>query len=198
MEIITTPNQNRAMKVGAGFSRVCAKCDGTGIYWRHIQTPDGWSATQDVCFPCDGTGHARKVYASFTEYDKALNVAEKARERREAKRQEQASAEIARLNAMTEAHQAKLASWAHLDGQIGDTVVVTGTVAVNTSIETAYGFSNLLIIETESNQSIKMFTTANWSYGVERGDTVTIQGTIKGFGEYNGKAQTTLNRPKQI
>lgn len=186
------------MTVGAGFARVCAKCDGTGIYWRHIQTPDGWSATQDVCFPCEGTGHTGKVYASVSEYDKALNVAEKARVRREAKLQEQGRVEIARLNAIAEARQSELSSWTHLDGQIGDTVTVAGTVAVNTSIETAYGFSNLLIIETDNNQSVKMFTTANWSYGVERGQTVTVQGVIKGFGDYDGKAQTTINRPKQI
>lgn len=198
MNIITTPASNTAMETGDGFARVCAKCDGTGIFYRHAQTADGWSAVQDVCFPCHGTGHTGKVYGTVSEFDKARAIAEKARERREAKRQAEWEAGQNERNSKAAEVQAELATWKHLDAQVGDKVNVTGTIKVIASIETDYGFSNLIIIESDNTEAIKLFTTAGWSYEVSRDQVVTIDGTVKSFGEYEGKAQTILNRPKLV
>ena len=193
MNTITTPNNNTAAVVNGAFARVCGKCDGTGIYYRHIQTPDGWGHVQDVCFPCKGDGYVGKAFPTAEAFDKARATAEKARERREAKRQ----ADFIATPVVETVVDEKIAR-VHLDAQIGDTVTITGTVAVAISVDTQFGTSRLIIVETDNNEAVKMFTTASWAWDTNRDDTVTIQGTVKSFDHYDGDAQTTLNRPKRI
>ena len=193
MNIITTPNGNTAMKINGGFSRVCGKCAGTGIYYRHIQTPDGWGHVQDVCFPCNGGGYVGKAFATVDAFDKARATAEKARERREAKRQ----AEFIATPVVETVIEETIAR-VHLDANIGDIVTVTGTVAVAISVDTQFGTSRLIVVNTDNNEAVKMFTTASWAWDVSRDDNITIQGTVKSFDYYDGDAQTMLNRPKKI
>ena len=42
------------------------------------------------------------------------------------------------------------------------------------------------------------FSTASWAFGVERGDEVIIDGTVKSQQEYQGAKQTTLTRTKRV
>lgn len=193
MNITTTPNTNTAMSVNDGFARVCGKCAGTGIYYRRIQTPDGWGTVQDVCFPCNGAGHVGKVYATAGEFDKAIATAEKARERRDAKRLAESLVTV-----VADVVAEETVAWTHLNANIGDTVTVAGTVAVAISVDTQFGTSRLIVVETANNESVKMFTTASWAWDVNRDDAITVQGTVKSFDNYDGQAQTMLNRPKQI
>lgn len=201
----TTPAGNGAMRVSGGYARPCWKCSGSGIYWKQGPTATGWGAYPAGCYPCKGSGATGKVYADIVEYDKALARAEKARERSEAKRvaereagRAEREAGLARELAEAEARHAELAEWSHLSGSEGDKVEVSGEVAVATNVETQFGVSRLVVIETAEKQAVKLFTTAEWSFGISRGDAVTVSGTIKGFSEYGGKPQTTLNRPKQL
>jgi hypothetical protein len=66
------------------------------------------------------------------------------------------------------------------------------------SVDTQFGTSRLIIVNTDNNEAVKMFTTASWSWDVNRDDNITVQGTVKSFDHYDGDAQTTLNRPKKI
>ena len=205
MTIITTPNNNIAMSVAGGFSRQCGKCAGDGIYWRQVPTAHGYTSIADVCFPCDGTGAVGKVFPTVEAFDKARANAEKAQARRDAKRDaeweagreareaRQAEAELR----ITEA-AAELTTWKYLDARMNDTVTITGTVTTAVEIETRFGYTRLIVVETEDKEAVKMFTTAGWAWETERDAVVTIQGNVKSFDEYEGKAQTTLNYVKRI
>jgi len=205
MNIITTPQNNTAMSVAGGFSRQCGKCAGDGIYWLQVPTAHGYTPIADVCFPCDGTGAVGKVFATVEAFDKARANAEKAQARRDAKREaeweanreEREAHEASQEIAIAEA-AAELTTWKYLDAQIDDTVTITGTVATAVEIETRFGYTRLIVVETENKEAVKMFTTAGWAWKVERDDIVTIQGNVKSFDEYEGKAQTMLNYVKQI
>jgi len=195
MEIITTPNNNTAVVTNGGFARVCGKCGGNGIYYRHIQTADGWGHVQDVCFPCNGGGYVGKTFTSVQDFDKARAVAEKARERREAKRQAEW---LTKIVVEKVAETPVVTPSAYLDAQIGETVVVSGQVVTAISVDTQFGTSRLIVVQTENNETVKMFTTASWAWGTDREDNITVQGTVKSFDEYQGQAQTMINRPKKI
>ena len=197
MQITTTPSNHTAVTLVGGFARVCGKCAGSGIYWRQVLTPNGYQAVEDYCFPCAGAGYVGKVYATVSEFDKAVDRAEKARERRQAKRQEEISY-VKAAAAPAVIAQEDLTSWKHLQAEIGEKVSVTGTIVTAVSIDTDFGTSRLIVIETENSESVKLFTSAAWSFEVNRNEEITVEGTVKGFSEYEGKAQTVLNRPKKI
>jgi hypothetical protein len=205
MQITTTPSNYTAVTLVGGFARVCGKCAGSGIYWRQVLTPNGYQPVEDSCFPCAGSGYVGKVYSTVAAFDKALDRAEKARQRREAKRQEEINAgrearEIAQAEEAANAviAQQDLASWKYLEARIGDKVSVRGTIVTAVSIDTDFGTSRLIVIETENRESVKLFTSAGWSFEVSRDEDITVEGTVKGFSEYEGQAQTVLNRPKKI
>jgi hypothetical protein len=166
-------------------------------------TANGPTPKQDVCYPCDGTGHSAKVFATIEELQLADARNEKAREAREAKAQAEWEAkrperelEVARLEQARLEREAEDTRWSHLDGQVGDKVTVSGTISVATSIETQYGTSRLIVIETQNQKAVKLFTSAEWSWTAELNTVVTITGTIKSFDTYNGRPQTTLTRGK--
>jgi hypothetical protein len=205
MTIITTPNNNIAMSVAGGFSRQCGKCAGDGIYWRQVPTAHGYTSIADVCFPCDGTGAVGKVFPTVEAFDKARANAEKAQARRDAKRdaeweagREQREARQAEAELRIAEAAAELTTWKYLDARMNDTVTITGTVTTAVEIETRFGYTRLIVVETEDKEAVKMFTTAGWAWETERDAVVTIQGNVKSFDEYEGKAQTTLNYAKRI
>lgn len=205
MQITQTPSNYTAAKTAAGFARVCGKCGGTGVFWLQVPTATGYQAVQDTCFPCTGSGYIGKVYATISEFDKALNRAEAVRARRQAKREEVSAAghearKIAQAEQAANAviAKAELATWQYLQARIGDKVSVTGTIVTAVSIETEYGTSRLIVIETTNRESVKLFTSAGWSFEVSQEEAITVEGTVKGFSEYEGQAQTVLNRPKKI
>lgn len=196
------------IKTPSGYARACWKCGGDGIYWLSVMTANGPQAKQDVCFPCNGSGLGKKIFASLEELEAADARNDKARARREAKveteweaKREEREAEFARREAQEEAarvaREAENARWSYLDGEIGDKVTVIGNIAVASTIETQFGTSRLIVIETADRQAVKLFTSAEWSWSVERDEAISVTGTIKGFGEYDGRPQTQLNRPKK-
>lgn len=193
------------IKTQNGYARTCGKCGGDGIYWLSIMTASGPSAKKDVCFPCRGTGvNQTKTFSSIEEIELADARNEKARERKEAKRQaeweagrEERELEEARREQARLEREAEDASWVYLDGQIGDKVTVIGNVANATTIEGQYGQTRLIVIETIDKQAVKMFTTAEWCWSVQTDDAISVTGTIKSFDEYRGRRQTVLVRPKK-
>lgn len=197
------------IKTTSGYARACWKCGGDGIYWRKAFTANGPGAVQDVCFPCNGSGLGKKIFASLEELEAADARNDKARARREAKAQaeweagrEEREAEVARRAALEEsrrlAREAENARWSYLDGQVGDKVEVIGNISVATTIETQFGSSRLIVIETADRQAVKLFTTAEWAWSAERDEAITISATIKAFDEFDGRPQTQLVRPKKI
>lgn len=82
-------------------------------------------------------------------------------------------------------------------GQVGDTVTVTGKVTVTLPIDGMYGQSVLLVL-TDGKVTAKTYTTAKWAWAAERGDTLTLTGTVKAQEEYEGTKQTVLARPKVV
>jgi len=191
------------IKTKTGYARPCWKCDGTGIYWRNAPTADGYKPVKDVCFPCGGSGQGTKIFASVEEIAKADARNERALELKEEKRlaeweagreareMEEAAREKARLE-----REAERAKWSHLNNQIGEKVTVTGTVSVARTIQTQFGESKLIVIETPEKQAVKLFTTAGWCWSIEADEAITVTGTVKSFDEYDGVPQTMLTRPK--
>ena len=192
------------IKTTNGYARPCWKCGGDGVYWLSVMTANGPQAKKDVCFPCEGTGLSKKIFATLDELAEADKRNEKARERKEAKRQaeweagrEERELEEARREQARIAREAEDASWVYLDGQIGDKVTVIGSVANVATIEGQYGQTRLIVVETIDKQAVKMFTTAEWCWSVQTDDAISVTGTIKSFDEYRGRRQTVLVRPKK-
>ena len=78
-------------------------------------------------------------------------------------------------------------------GAIGNRITVSGTCVTSKAIETMYGVSFLVIIDTEGGQ-VKAFTTA--SNIPDLGETVTVTARVKDHEFYNGMKQTVITRPK--
>lgn len=81
-------------------------------------------------------------------------------------------------------------------GEPGDKVTVSGTIEQLTSIEGQYGTSRLVVLVTAERVTVKTFTTAGWAWEVDKGDTVTITGTVKKNEEYKGVTASVLTRCK--
>lgn len=200
MNIITTPKNYQVAQVEDVFIRLCKQCGGSGEYSFNSITGDTF------CYRCMGVGYMGKEFSSVEEAEKACVAYEKAAERREAKRQaeleagaEARRAEEAELEAKRQAYLAEIATWKHLQASIGDKVNVTGTVSVLSTFENNFGgYTTIVVIETAEKENVKMFTGAGWVNEVSKGDVVTIAGTVSGFGDYEGVAQTTLKAPKRV
>lgn len=192
------------------IARPCKRCNGA----RYIQSFEHVQSGE--CFRCNATGGEPKWYDSVEELDVKEAKLAKARARREANRQAkeaqeraeweakweaerpQREAEEAKRQAEREAYEAELAKWKHLEAQVGDKVTVSGVVSVAVTIDTQYGASRLIVVDTPEREAVKLFTTAEWAWDTEKDATVTIAGTVKSFDEYDGKPQTVLNRPKRV
>lgn len=200
MNIITTPKQYRIARVDDVFVRLCRQCDGSGEYSFNHLTGDTY------CYRCLGRGYTGKAFATVEDAEKACIAYEKAAERREAKREAdrlakwEAGAEArAAQEAQREAHLAELASWKHLEAAPGQTVTVTGSISKLHTFQNNFGgYSTIVVIDTPDKEQVKMFTSAGWVYDVNLGDIVTVTGTVSEFGEYEGRAQTTIKSPKRV
>jgi len=193
------------------IARPCKRCNGAR-YLQGFQHVDNGQ-----CFRCEGSGgDPARWYDSVTELDAHCTKLAKDQARRDAKRKEeeareeaerlakweaerpQREAEEAERQAKREAYEAELAQWKHLDAQVGDKVTVSGVVSVAVTIDTQWGSSRLIVVDTPERQAVKLFTTAEWAWDTEKDHTVTITGTVKALDEYDDKPQTVLNRPKRV
>lgn len=80
-------------------------------------------------------------------------------------------------------------------GTVGDKLEVEGTVTNIVECCTMYGVTHLVTVFTDGGV-VKTFTTARWLTDVNTGDRVTMTGTVKAHGEYEGRRETTLTRTK--
>lgn len=81
-------------------------------------------------------------------------------------------------------------------GEVGDVVTVTGGVKVAMVIDGKFGSSMMIVLSDDVMLTVKFYTTAKWAWEVERGDVLTVTGTVKKLDEYEGTKQTVLARPK--
>jgi uncharacterized FlgJ-related protein len=190
-------------KTEDGYRRACERCGGLGTIEEYRHIFDG------ECYKCLGVGAWGKAFATREGLEAHLAKLAVAREKREAKLEAerlaeweagraQREAEEAKLEAERLAYEAELAQWKYLDAREGEKVTVEGVVAVSAVVETQWGTSKLIVIETPQREAVKLFTSAEWAWSVERDEALTVTGAVKSFAEYAGKPQTVLNRPKRL
>ncbi len=191
----------------------CWKCGGDGMYHAPsgfvIQNPYGPRGDAiKGCFACRGVGH-RWVKVSSV----------RARIRRDVKAtlQHDADADAHAAAAAQRAAEDFAADWeeAHAEqarraalnktpaGEPGQKLTeLTGTVAVASNIEVTgfrgYGtdIKRLIVVTLDSGQAIKAFGTGATLFAANRGDRVTVSGTVKELDTYRGQLQTVLTRTK--
>jgi hypothetical protein len=186
-----------------GIARPCTRCNGVRQInqWQHVEG--------GMCFRCSGVGAEAKRFATVEAYEaheaKRLTARAQRDARDEAKHEAQAEAnrveaeaEAKRQAEARQAREADNAQWSYVEGAEGDKVTVEGVIAVAVTIDTDYGTSRLIVIETPERQAVKVFTTAEWAWGVERGEAIAVVGAIKAHTVYEGRPQTQLVRPKRV
>lgn len=82
-------------------------------------------------------------------------------------------------------------------GNVGDKVVLNGTMKLLSSFDSFYGYTYLYQIETEQGIA-KWFAANKCSEIPEEGKLVTIKGTVKEHKEYKGIKETIVTRCKLI
>lgn len=81
-------------------------------------------------------------------------------------------------------------------GEVGRKITVTGTVRTATSVNgfTPRSPNRALIVVDVGTAMVKIVTAAAWAHRVERGDQITVTGTVKAHTEWRGLWQTVLTR----
>lgn len=81
-------------------------------------------------------------------------------------------------------------------GDIGQRITVTGIARTATRVNgfTAHSPDRALIVVDAGTAIAKIVTSAAWAYEVERGDQITVTGTVKAHTEWRGLKQTVLTR----
>ncbi len=81
-------------------------------------------------------------------------------------------------------------------GVVGQKLTVEVRVLETKKIDTQYGQSLLLVMETPDGNIVKSFSTAAFAYNVIVGSTYKVTGTVKSHDMFNGKNSTMLTRIK--
>lgn len=81
-------------------------------------------------------------------------------------------------------------------GSLKESITVTGVVEMIRGIEGQFGFSTLFVFTDADGNTVKTFTGSSTFDDVQVGDTITVKGTVKEHGEYKGRKETILSRPK--
>lgn len=80
-----------------------------------------------------------------------------------------------------------------------DKVTIAGVVTTALTLDGYMpGSTKLMLVVDDGLHVIKTFTTAAWSDDVDKGDKVTLVGTVKSHDEYRGVKQTVLTRCKLL
>lgn len=180
------------------LKETCGKCNGDKVIgWGNVTLQVG-KVSGRVCFQCMGKGYTTRLVSS------ARSTA-----RRQAKAQTEANIAAADYvnTEVEDAHTEALAEEARRAALVTGFLAEVGVrvrnlkavVEVNAKFEAAsfngYGVdykSMLILREVESGRVIKAVTAAR---GFERGEAVTVSGTVKDHARYNGQDQTVLARP---
>jgi len=108
---------------------------------------------------------------------------------------------LAAQEAKAAAAEARLAETRYA-GEIGaKKVTVSGIVATATSHEGDYGISRFVIVVGMGDDmgiTVKISGTSEWLFDAERGDNVTVTGTVKAHATYNNARQTVMIRTKRV
>lgn len=198
----------------------CPRCGGHGLYFVGVMNDRLIPAQPDhgKCYQCGGSGKIwDKVYEYTPEHEAELEAKRQKRAEEQAAqidaerkaREERAKAEEARKAAIA----AEKASHVYV-GEIGKKIEMDVTIAFETSYGTIYGRqyiigmrdadNNLLVWKTNTGSlAIEKMVEKNGRTMVEydcanKGDKVTIKGTIKAHQEYKGEKQTILTRVKLV
>lgn len=85
-------------------------------------------------------------------------------------------------------------------GEVGEKVTLTGTVKQLLHVDgfTWHSPSRRMLIIDCGTSVAKMITGASWAYDVERGNRITLTGTVRKHEEWHGTPQTVIVRPKLI
>lgn len=197
---------------GADLVKVdCWKCDGDGMYHAPsgfvIQNPYGPRGDAiKGCFACLGRGHrwvkVSSVRARIRRDVKAALQRDADADTHAAAAAKYAAEEFAAHWEEAHAEQARRAALNNTPaGEPGQKLTgLTGTVTVATNVEVAgfrgYGtdVKRLIVVTLDSGQVIKAFGTGSTLFAANRGDRVTVSGTVKDLDSYRGQLQTVLTR----
>jgi len=85
-------------------------------------------------------------------------------------------------------------------GQVGDKITLTGVVRTALRVDgfTRHSPDSVLLVVDAGTSIAKMTTAATWAYDVNKGDTLTLTGTVKAHTEWRGSKQTVLVRPTRL
>lgn len=177
----------------------CHRCGGTGIY----------SHFHGVCYRCMGRGteangitvgtlrKRAKADAFNTEYAAAIAQARQAAA--EAAAVAQAAADYAADYDAAHAENAKRSAMVQgFLGEVDEKIAFTGTVTTAKYISGSYNRSSsmFMVFTADNGMVAKAFGSSKTVMGLERGDKVTITGTVKGTEVYQGQQQTVLKGVK--
>ena len=182
--------------IGSTYSGTCFKCGGAGWVWETVKeyTPE-YRAKLDVANEKRRAKQRAKYEAERAKWEEERRRA--AEERRKAE-EERRKAEEARK------------AISQYIGNVGERVTVTVTLEKKVAFEvpsySGYGTDTkrIYIFVDESGNKIVWKTSGilwkdpdDWNKGaIQEGDSVSIKGTVKKHGEYNGEKQTELQRVK--
>ncbi len=180
------------------------------------------STYSGTCFKCGGAGYVWEIVKEYTpEYRAKLDAAN---ERRKAKQREKWESERAEREKYWAEQRAQWAkekeerrkaeearkAVSQYVGNVGDRITVTVKLEKRVAYEVpafgGYGtqIKRIYIFADDAGNKIVWKTSGvlwhdpnDWNKGgVQEGDTVTIKGTVKDHGEYNGEKQTEIQRVK--
>jgi hypothetical protein len=172
-------------------SKTCERCGMGGLIWNRSKAGKWYLGHQASHTFEDGNTVTTHVAAHDCKPtpEGIARMEQKAAERAA----EQAAAEL-----KLAAEKAELAKLHHVNAEVGDKITLTGVVTMATTLEGAYGRQKLVIIKTDDYAIAKMITTADWAWGVDFDEVITVTATVKDHTEYQGLPQSVLTRPKLV
>lgn len=106
--------------------------------------------------------------------------------------------EQAEKQAKIDAFYAERAKLHHFECQVGEVIEFSGVIETAITIDGYYGSQRLLTIKTPNYEVAKIISTAQWTWEVVEGDSVTVKGIVSAFEEYQGVPQTLIKKPKLV
>ena len=180
----------------------CYRCGGRG-------GSEAWRYTGWTCYRCGGNCtelRDERVYTDPADEARDIELTEAivghnaalVAEKWEAGREAREAAEKERDHgyAIEENERFDLRASRAYVGSLGESITVEGTVKVAVSIETLYGNSMLIVVETDDGNLVKTFGSGMTLWELDRDDRVSVTGTVKDFDTYEGDKQTVLTRVK--
>jgi hypothetical protein len=196
----TTGMDHLFVEVDGLVYRTCPRClDGSGTLEQHSNVFGG------VCFACDGRALGTLVKGGKAEIAKIVARREYQRVRTEAKRLARVTA---RADEACRRWQEQIDQW-HAEAieidkardtqrwaaPVGQGVEVAGTVRVAMRVDTMYGSTCLIVIDSGDGVVVKVFSSSKAARALERGQAVLVAGQVKSHEIYQDVKQTVVARP---